>query len=297
MSAYPFLTQLDPKLFKGRDVYGVFGNPIGHSKSPQIHEQFAVNSHQALVYLRIQPPLDAFKKMMSEFFQMGGKGGSVTVPFKVEAHDLCSQLSPRAKLAGAVNTVWQENGLLCGDNTDGIGLVRDLLAQGVILKEKKVLIVGAGGASRGIIQPILLEKPRSLMIANRTASKANNLVKLFQEIANELNVEIDSISIADLEKEISPSFDVVINASAAGLADQSPFSEHAAKHIFQANSFAYDLVYGKTTVFMQQALQNGCRVSDGLGMLVEQAAEAFRQWRKIDDLKVLNTPSVIASLR
>ena len=162
---------------------------------------------------------------------------------------------------------------------------------------RSVLIVGAGGASRGIIQPILLEKPRSLMIANRTASKANNLVKLFQEIANELNVEIDSISIADLEKEISPSFDVVINASAAGLADQSPFSEHAAKHIFQANSFAYDLVYGKTTVFMQQALQNGCRVSDGLGMLVEQAAEAFRQWRKINDLKVLNTPSVIASLR
>ncbi len=297
MSAYPFLTQLDPELFKSQDVYGVFGNPIGHSKSPQIHEQFAVNSHQALVYFRIQPPLDGFKKMIHEFFQMGGKGASVTVPFKVEAHDLCDQLSSRAKLAGAVNTVWQKNGLLCGDNTDGVGLVRDLLAQGVAIKEKKVLILGAGGASRGIIQPILLEKPRSLTIANRTASKANDLVKLFQVSAKEQHVDIKSISISDLEKKISPSFDVVINASAAGLSEQSPISEFAAKNLFHPNSFAYDLVYGKTTLFMQQALQNGSRVSDGLGMLVEQAAEAFRQWRKIDDLNVLKTPAVIASLR
>ncbi len=296
MTSYPFLTQLNPTLFSANDVYAVFGNPIAHSKSPLIHEQFARNSKQHLMYQRIQPSMDGFSKMLTEFFQMGGKGANVTIPFKVEAFERCDHLSGRARLAAAVNTVWQENGHLYGDNTDGIGLFRDLVAQGVGIQDQSILILGAGGASRGILEPFLRASAQKIVIANRTAQKAHELVLSFKPLASQLGVELASCSSADLEKETYPLFDVVINASAAGLNNQSPLSPMAARRIFQCKTFAYDLVYGKTTVFMQQALQQGCRVSDGLGMLVEQAAEAFIQWRKLD-LRSLDTRGVLAGLR
>ena len=296
MSSLPFLTHLEPDLFKGRDIYAVFGNPIAHSQSPQIHEQFARRSNQDLSYVRIQPEPDQFSTMLSAFFQMGGKGANITVPFKLEAYAQCQQLTPRAKLAGAVNTIWQENGHLVGDNTDGVGLVRDLRSQGIELKNKRILIVGAGGASRGIIGPIAQELPSSLIITNRTVSKAEELVVAFKELTNSLAVDIRAWSLSQLEQENLLPFDLVMNASAAGLDRQSPFSELAAKSVFRPNCFAYDLLYGKTTPFIQQALERGCRVSDGLGMLVEQAAEAFVLWRKLN-IELLDTRIILASLR
>ena len=296
MSPLPFLTHLEPDLFKGRDIYAVFGNPIAHSQSPQIHEQFARRSNQDLTYLRIQPEPDQFFTMLSAFFQMGGKGANITVPFKLEAYTQCQQLTPRAKLAGAVNTIWQESGQLVGDNTDGVGLVRDLRSQGIELKNKRILIVGAGGASRGIIGPIAQELPSSLIITNRTVGKAEELVVAFKELTNSIAVDIRAWSLSQLEQENLLPFDLVMNASAAGLDRQSPFSELAAKSVFRPNCFAYDLLYGKTTPFMQQALERGCRVSDGLGMLVEQAAEAFVLWRKLN-IELLDTRIILASLR
>lgn len=296
MSPLPFLTHLEPDLFKGRDIYAVFGNPIAHSQSPQIHEQFARRSNQDLTYLRIQPEPDQFFTMLSAFFQMGGKGANITVPFKLEAYTQCQQLTPRAKLAGAVNTIWQESGQLVGDNTDGVGLVRDLRSQGIELKNKRILIVGAGGASRGIIGPIAQELPSSLIITNRTVGKAEELVVAFKELTNSIAVDIRAWSLSQLEQENLLPFDLVMNASAAGLDRQSPFSELAAKSVFRPNCFAYDLLYGKTTPFIQQALERGCRVSDGLGMLVEQAAEAFVLWRKLN-IELLDTRIILASLR
>ena len=290
------MTHLEPDLFKGRDIYAVFGNPIAHSQSPQIHEQFARRSNQDLTYLRIQPEPDQFFTMLSAFFQMGGKGANITVPFKLEAYTQCQQLTPRAKLAGAVNTIWQESGQLVGDNTDGVGLVRDLRSQGIELKNKRILIVGAGGASRGIIGPIAQELPSSLIITNRTVSKAEELVVAFKELTNSIAVDIRAWSLSQLEQENLLPFDLVMNASAAGLDRQSPFSELAAKSVFRPNCFAYDLLYGKTTPFIQQALERGCRVSDGLGMLVEQAAEAFVLWRKLN-IELLDTRIILASLR
>ena len=296
MSSLPFLTHLEPDLFKGRDIYAVFGNPIAHSQSPQIHEQFARRSNQDLSYVRIQPEPDQFSTMLSAFFQMGGKGANITVPFKLEAYAQCQQLTPRAKLAGAVNTIWQENGHLVGDNTDGVGLVRDLRSQGIELKNKRILIVGAGGASRGIIGPIAQELPSSLIITNRTVGKAEELVVAFKELTNSIAVDIRARSLSQLEQENLLPFDLVMNASAAGLDRQSPLSELAAKSVFRPNCFAYDLLYGKTTPFIQQALERGCRVSDGLGMLVEQAAEAFVLWRKLN-IELLDTRIILASLR
>ena len=296
MSSLPFLTHLEPDLFKGRDIYAVFGNPIAHSQSPQIHEQFARRSNQDLSYVRIQPEPDQFSTMLSAFFQMGGKGANITVPFKLEAYTQCQQLTPRAKLAGAVNTIWQESGQLVGDNTDGVGLVRDLRSQGIELKNKRILIVGAGGASRGIIGPIAQELPSSLIITNRTVGKAEELVVAFKELTNSIAVDIRAWSLSQLEQENLLPFDLVMNASAAGLDRQSPFSELAAKSVFRPNCFAYDLLYGKTTPFIQQALERGCRVSDGLGMLVEQAAEAFVLWRKLN-IELLDTRIILASLR
>ena len=296
MNHYPFLTELEPSLFSEKNTYAVFGHPIGHSKSPLIHEQFALQMQHDMKYLRIQPALDDFAQMLTQFFLLGGQGASITIPFKLEAYELCQQLSARARLAGAVNTVWQKDGVLCGDNTDGAGLVADLISQGVAIHEADVLILGAGGASRGILEPLLTQKPKRIWIANRTPQKAYELVSLFQPLAKEFGIELAASSTAQLETEATDTFSLVINASAAGLDDQSPLSALAADRIFVAGGFAYDLVYGKTTVFMEQALQRGCRISDGLGMLVEQAAIAFSQWRGVN-IQSLNTRAVIAQLR
>ena len=289
----------DPTQFPGVDVYAVAGNPISHSKSPAIHKRFAEQSNQKMHYGRLQPALDQFKTAAQAFFAAGGKGMNVTVPFKLDAQALADVLTPRAQLAGAVNTLRIEDGKIFGDNTDGAGLVRDLLAQGIQIKGSRILLLGAGGASRGVLGPLLEQSPKEVMIANRSNAKADELVHLFASLASSLGVALQAVSLSDLEdasKTASP-FDLIINATAAGLSDASPVSDAAASNIFTPKSFAYDMVYGKVTAFMQQALHRGARVSDGLGMLVEQAADAFLIWRGATLADAIDPRAVLAELR
>jgi shikimate dehydrogenase len=289
----------DPSLFSGLDVYAVAGNPISHSKSPLIHQRFAEQAKQPMHYGRLQPELDSFAQAAKTFFAAGGKGMNVTVPFKLDAQNLADVLTPRAQLAGAVNTLWKTEGKIFGDNTDGAGLVRDLLAQGIALHSARILLLGAGGAARGVIGPLLEQSPKSLIIANRSSAKADELVKLFADIAGSKEVALESRTLADLEDPTKTQypFDLVINATAAGLTDESPLTAKAIGNIFVPSSFAYDMVYGKTTAFMQQALQRGARVSDGLGMLVEQAADAFLLWRGAQLASAIDPRAVLAELR
>ena len=289
----------DPTQFPGVDVYAVAGNPISHSKSPAIHKWFADQSNQKIHYGRLQPALDQFKTAAQAFFAAGGKGMNVTVPFKLDAQALADVLTPRAQLAGAVNTLRIEDGKIFGDNTDGAGLVRDLLAQGIQIQGARILLLGAGGASRGVVGPLLEQSPKELMIANRSNAKADELVHLFGSLASSLGVALQAVSLSDLEdaaRTTSP-FDLIINATAAGLSDASPISDAAASNIFTPRSFAYDMVYGKATAFMQQALHRGARVSDGLGMLVEQAADAFLIWRGPELADAIDPRAVLAELR
>lgn len=289
----------DPTQFPGVDVYAVAGNPIGHSKSPQIHQKFAEQSQQKMHYGRLQPELGEFERAARSFFASGGKGMNVTVPFKLEAQTFADVLTPRAKLAGAVNTLRLEGGKILGDNTDGAGLVRDLIAQGIALNGARILLLGAGGAARGVIGPLMEQSPKCLVIANRSNAKADELVTLFAKLAASSEVALEARTLAALDdcaKSPAP-FDLVINATAAGLTDESPLSDQAAANIFAPQSFAYDMVYGKVTTFMRQALHRGARVSDGLGMLVEQAADAFLIWRGADLSEVINPRLVLAELR
>lgn len=289
----------DPTQFPGVDVYAVAGNPISHSKSPAIHKRFAEQSNQKMHYGHLQPALDQFKTAAQAFFAAGGKGMNVTVPFKLDAQSLADVLTPRAQLAGAVNTLRIEGGKIFGDNTDGAGLVRDLLAQGIQIQGARILLLGAGGASRGVLGPLLEQSPKELMIANRSNAKADELVHLFASLASSQGVALQAVSLSDLQdasKTTSP-FDLIINATAAGLSDVSPIGDAAASNIFIPKSFAYDMVYGKVTAFMQQALHRGARVSDGLGMLVEQAADAFLIWRGATLADAIDPRAVLAELR
>jgi len=289
----------DPTQFPGVDVYAVAGNPISHSKSPAIHQRFAEQSNQKMHYGRLQPTLGEFKTAAQSFFAAGGKGMNVTVPFKLDAQVLADVLTPRAQLAGAVNTLRIEDGKIFGDNTDGAGLVRDLLAQGIQIQGSRVLLLGAGGASRGVLGPLLEQSPKELIIANRSHAKAEELVQLFSDLAHSLQVVLTTVTVNELEdasKTISP-FDLIINATAAGLSDASPISDTAASNVFIPKSFAYDMVYGKITALMQQALHRGARVSDGLGMLVEQAADAFLIWRGAQLTDAIDSRAVLAELR
>ncbi|MBJ7502915.1 MAG: shikimate dehydrogenase [Polynucleobacter sp.] len=296
-----FYDQVDPAAILGRTCYAVVGNPIGHSRSPWIHQRFAEQAEQKMYYGRIQPPVEQFNANAQAFFQQGGHGLNITVPFKLEACAFAKQLTARAQLAGAVNTLWQEAGQINGDNTDGLGLVRDLDAQGIELKGMKILILGAGGAARGIIGPLLTEGPAVMMIANRSLGKAKHLAILFGELAQSVEATLLAESIDDLATQTSSGvlgqFDLVINATAASLDVLSPLSDQVAAQLFQPRTFAYDLVYGKPTPFMQQALQHGSRVSDGLGMLVEQAAAAFLIWRGASFSSAINPRQVLAELR
>lgn len=289
----------DPTQFSGMDVYAVAGNPISHSKSPAIHKRFAEQSNQKMHYGHLQPELGEFKTAAQAFFAAGGKGMNVTVPFKLDAQALAEVLTPRAQLAGAVNTLHIQDGKIYGDNTDGAGLVKDLLAQGIQIQGSRILLLGAGGASRGVLGPLLELAPKELVIANRSNAKADELVQLFSDLASSLNVVLQAVTLGDLEdatKTASP-FDLIINATAAGLSDASPISDVAASNIFIPKSFAYDMVYGKATAFMQQALYRGARVSDGLGMLVEQAADAFLIWRGSRLADAIDPRAVLAELR
>ncbi|UUM30663.1 shikimate dehydrogenase [Vibrio japonicus] len=252
------------------DRYAVFGNPIGHSKSPFIHTLFARQTNQALTYTAELAPVDGFVPVAKEFFATGGKGCNITVPFKEEAYQFATRLTERAKLAGAVNTLKKlDDGEIIGDNTDGEGLVQDLLQCQVPLSGARILLIGAGGAARGVIKPLLDQKPAEIIIANRTLSKAEQLAELFSPYG-----EIKALPM----NEINQAFDVVINSTSASLSGELPAISPV---IFTPHTNAYDMMYGAgKTAFNQWATENGVAAAyDGLGMLVGQAAESFMLWR------------------
>lgn len=251
------------------DRYAVVGNPIAHSKSPIIHAVFAAQTGQNLSYERLLAPLDGFAATVEQFFAEGGKGLNVTVPFKLEAHALAPTLSERAAAAGAVNTLKMLDGRLYGDNTDGAGLVSDIVRNGgYLLNGRRILLLGAGGAARGAILPLLLALPGELVIANRSAAKAEELAAQFAAhgpVRASTHAALDGV------------FDVVINATSASLGGEMP---PLSAGLFGPATLAYDMMYGDApTVFLQFAASQGAQTRDGLGMLIEQAAEAFLVWR------------------
>lgn len=254
------------------------GNPIAHSKSPIIHAAFAEQTRQSIRYRAIQVDPGGFDQAVGNFFAHDGKGLNVTVPFKQEAWKLADDLSERARLAGAVNTLKPSaDGKILGDNTDGIGLVRDLKNNlGIYLQGKRILLLGAGGAARGVLSPLLEEQPKELVIANRTSSRARELADEFNKVAHKNNL-IEGLGFDELEGR---TFQVVINATSASLGGELP--PIPASTIANAE-IVYDMMYGKEpTVFLRWAQQQGAsHISDGLGMLVEQAAESFYIWRNI----------------
>lgn len=265
------------------DRYVVIGNPITHSKSPEIHARFAAQTGQHLTYERLLAPLDGFAQTVQDLIRLGVKGANVTVPFKLEACALATSLTERAKSAGAVNTLTFGNGVILGDNTDGIGLVTDIMRNaGVELGGKQVLLLGAGGAARGVMLPLLHQGPAQLVVANRTPDKALALAQQFTEYG--------PVSAASFDALQTP-FDVIINATSASLANDLPPLPAEA---FAPGCLAYDMMYAKEpTVFMRAAAAQGATVRDGLGMLVEQAAEAFFVWRGVRP----DTRSVFSLLR
>jgi shikimate dehydrogenase len=258
------------------DRYAVIGNPVEHSKSPLIHGAFARQTAQDIEYIRLLAPLDAFQATVLQFRAAGGKGANVTVPFKLEAWRLADTLSPRARAAGAVNTLsFSDTGIL-GDNTDGAGLVRDIQANlHIPLNDKSILLLGAGGAAEGVLHPLLQQRPRQLLIANRSAGKAIAMANKVAGQAGFSATDIRAHTFAELE---DMQFDVIINATSTGLTDTAlPIPPG----IFAAGALAYDMMYGRETPFMALARAQGAQVADGLGMLVEQAAESFYLWRGV----------------
>ncbi|HSH71821.1 MAG TPA: shikimate dehydrogenase [Methylophilaceae bacterium] len=259
------------------DRYAVIGNPVAHSQSPVIHHAFALQTTQDIEYGKVLAPIDGFADTVRALIADGVKGANVTVPFKFEAYALADQLTERAMDAGAVNTlVFGEDGII-GDNTDGAGLVRDVQNNlGVAIHGKRVLLIGAGGAAEGVLHPLLAQQPTLLVIANRNLDKALSMVKKVEEQGDFRLVSVNAHAFDDLRGQ---SFDIVINATSAGLTETSlPLPED----MFAAGALAYDMMYGRETPFMAFARQHGAAmVADGLGMLVEQAAEAFYIWRKV----------------
>lgn len=270
------------------DRYAVVGHPIAHSRSPWIHAAFARQTAQALSYEAILAPLDGFTTTVLEFRSAGGRGMNVTVPFKLEAFALANRRTERAQTAGAVNTLlFDEHGIL-GDNTDGAGLVRDLTANlGCTLRDRRILLLGAGGAARGALLPLLQAAPLQLTLANRTATKAIALATAFRDHAGK--VELNAGGFAELAGH---QFDIVINATAASLAAEAP---PLPPGLYAAGALAYDMMYGRDqTPYLAAARADGAtRLADGLGMLVEQAAESFTLWRGVRP----DTAPVLAALR
>jgi len=267
------------------DRYAVMGNPIAHSKSPLIHGLFAQQTGQQLSYEKLLVPLDGFAAALDQFQRSGGKGLNVTVPFKQEAWAAMDSRSERAQQAGAVNTiVFRPDGSRFGDNTDGVGLVRDLRDNlGVPLQGRSILVLGAGGAVRGVIPALLAEQPERIVIANRTPAKAEELAQLFAGSVPLRGVGFDALG--------GERFDVIVNGTSAGLSGEVPPLPAA----IAADAACYDMVYGdRPTPFLRWAREHGAALSaDGLGMLVEQAAEAFFIWRGVRP----DTAPVIAALR
>lgn len=247
--------------------FAVVGNPIDHSLSPVIHQLFAKQTNIHLTYQKIKADECGFEQELVDFFTQGGKGLNITSPFKQRAFAMAQQTTSRCKLAGAANTLWMHEGLLYADNTDGIGLIRDL-NQHISLPGKRVLIVGAGGAARGIIHPLLAANPAVLMVANRTVAKAEEITQMFPLVQC---IGIDELNVA---------FDLVINATSASLTGE--FIALPPPCLSQ-EPLCYDLSYTQqgSTAFVRYAQDRGCEAVDGLGMLVEQAAEAFSIWHGV----------------
>ncbi|MBX9636072.1 MAG: shikimate dehydrogenase [Nitrosomonas sp.] len=267
------------------DSYAVIGNPVSHSKSPLIHTAFAQQTSQAMQYVALLAPLDGFQATVQDFRQRDGKGLNVTVPFKLEAYQLATRLTERASIAQAVNTLKFENGEILGDNTDGIGLVRDIECNlGIAITGKRVLLMGAGGAAQGVILPLLQQQPALLAIANRTPEKAAALRKQFNTYGN--------IAAGDFMFFTDEHFDIIINATSASLHNTLP---ELPSSVFTHALLAYDMMYQhEPTPFLKFAQQHGAQqIADGIGMLVEQAAESFFLWREIRP----QTESVIIMLK
>jgi len=254
------------------DKYCVIGNPVAHSKSPEIHPVFAAQTGQQLVYERCLAPVDGFAATVRTLVEQGYKGANVTVPFKMEAAALADRLSARARMAGAVNTLSFIDGAIHGDNTDGAGLVADIVHNaGVALAGRRILLLGAGGAARGILLPLIEHGPASIVLANRTVATAAALVDNFTG----LETQLAACGFAD----IAGPFDIVVNATSASLQAALPPVPASA---FGRDTLAVDIMYGAAlTPFMDFAAGLGARTRDGLGMLIEQAAEAFAIWRGV----------------
>jgi shikimate dehydrogenase len=258
------------------DKYAVIGHPVEHSLSPRIHAAFARASGHDITYERILAPLDGFRAAALAFRDAGGKGLNVTLPFKHEAWGLADSHSGYAGTAAAVNTLVFAQGRVTGHNTDGIGLVRDLRENlGCTLRGRRVLLVGAGGAVYGVMESLLREAPRGLVIANRTPEKAAALAAHFAALHG---LAADGVSVRAFTGLGGSRYDLVINATSTGLGDAMP---PLPPGIFEPGSLAYEMVYGRETPFMKFAVECGARAADGLGMLVEQAAESYFIWRGV----------------
>lgn len=267
------------------DLYAVVGNPIAHSKSPDIHTQFAEQTRQLLRYDRMLVKQGAFDEEVSAFFALGGRGLNVTVPFKEEACRYADELTERARLAGAVNTlVVQADGSILGDNTDGAGLIADIHAQNWVLEGKSVLLLGAGGAVRGVLQPLLQQSPSQVVIANRTVSKAEDIVAMYPDL--------DCLHASSYAELFGYTFDVIINGTSASLNGAVP---PLPDRVVGPETRVYDMMYSPDmTPFLRWAQEQGAtHLVDGLGMLVGQAAESFDLWRGVRPA----TDGVITALR
>lgn len=281
----------DPSAAPDADLYAVAGNPVAHSRSPSIHALFAAQTGQTLDYGRLLCPLDGFKATLTEFVQQGARGCNVTVPFKFEAFEMAARHTARAVLAQAANTLRfdsESDGGWLADNTDGVGLVRDITVNaGVPLLGRRVLLLGAGGASAGVLGPLIEQRPSELVLANRTVDKARALVERHQSWAAQHGVALQARALTDA----GDGFDVLINGTAASLAGgEVPVGAQALK----PGALALDMMYGPAArPFLDWACAQGATARDGLGMLVEQAAESFALWRGVRP----DTRPVLALLR
>ncbi len=264
------------------EQYAVLGNPIKHSLSPEIHSLFAQQTGKKLIYRKLEAPLHGFKQYLEKLHADGYSGLNITVPFKTQAWELAEHKTERATVAGAVNTLTRTETGWQGDNTDGVGLVHDLIHQNIEIKDKHILILGAGGATRGVLLPLIREQPASLHIANRTAQKAIDLAAHFATFG--------SVTGSGLSDSIEHSYDVIINATAASLKGEIP---DIPDNCLSVGGSCYDMFYSSSpTAFVNWGLQHTAAVSaDGLGMLVEQAAASFYLWHGIkpDSTVVITT--------
>ena len=268
--------------------FAVIGNPIHHSLSPEIHGMFAKEAGLLMDYEAVLSPLDQFQQTIQTLISQKLNGANVTLPFKKEAYQLATSHSHHAKIAEAVNTLEFKNKEIIGHNTDGIGLVRDLEQNlDLNLKSKKILLIGAGGAAEGVIYSILEKEPSEITLTNRTIAKSNVIKNKMHAYAKNLHVDLNVIEITKLPHEY---FDVIINATSASLHEADLGLDNK---VFHDQCLAYDMMYGKETPFIKQAKSQHARTSDGLGMLVEQAAEAFHIWHHIKP----HTTSVINFFR